>query len=78
MSCVAWQLTVWLVVFALSMGELSATALVVPPGTPPLSVRLLTLLHYGVEDRVAAICLAMTIASWAIGLAVIALLRRRA
>lgn len=47
------------VVFALSVGELSATAVVTPPGTPPLSVRLLSLLHYGVEDRVAAICLVL-------------------
>lgn len=50
---------VWLIAFAWSVGELSATALVVPPGTPPLSVRLLSLLHYGVEDRVAAICLVL-------------------
>ncbi|MEO0529033.1 MAG: ABC transporter permease subunit [Planctomycetota bacterium] len=51
----------WLVAFAWSIGELSATVLVVPPGTPPLSVRLLSLLHYGVEDRVAAICLVLVI-----------------
>lgn len=49
----------WCVGFALSLGELSATVLVVPPGTPPLSVRLLSLLHYGVEDRVAAIGLVL-------------------
>lgn len=49
----------WGVGFALSLGELSATVLVVPPGTPPLSVRMLSLLHYGVEDRVAAIGLVL-------------------
>lgn len=58
----------WLASFILSIGELSATSLVVPPGTPPLSVRLLSLLHYGVEDRVAAICLLLfamnLIAAW--------------
>ena len=45
----------WLVVFALSTGELAATILVMPPGPPTLTVRLFALLHYGVEDRVAAI-----------------------
>ena len=50
-------LVAWAIAFVLSVGELSATALVVPPGTPPLSVRLLSLLHYGVEDRVAAMSL---------------------
>lgn len=67
----------WLVAFALSVGELSATVLVVPPGTPPLSVRLLSLLHYGVEDRVAAICLVLVLGYAAIAAAVLWLLPRR-
>lgn len=45
----------WLVVFALSAGELAATVLVMPPGTPTLTIRLFQLLHYGIEDRVAAV-----------------------
>lgn len=61
----------WLVAFALSLGELSATVLVVPPGTPPLSVRMLSLLHYGVEDRVAAICLVL-IAGYVVAAAAVA------
>lgn len=69
---------VWLIVFAMSVGELSATVLCVPPGTPPLSVRLLSLLHYGVEDRVAAICLVLMLGALVIGGGVIALLTRRA
>jgi iron(III) transport system permease protein len=44
-------------VAVLSLGELSATLLVVPPGIEPLSVRLFSLLHYNVEDQVAAITL---------------------
>jgi iron(III) transport system permease protein len=43
--------------FALMSGELSATLLVTPPGVTTLSVRLFGLLHYGVDDRAAAICL---------------------
>lgn len=61
----------WLAAFAFSIGELSATVLVVPPGTPPLAVRLLSLLHYGVEDRVAAVSLVLVagVAILAAGLA---------
>lgn len=67
-------IAVWLVAFSLSLGELSATVLVVPPGTPPLSVRLLSLLHYGVEDRVAAISLVLLLVYVAIAAVVIRLL----
>lgn len=58
----------WMLAFGLSLGELSATALVVPPGTPPLSVRVLSLLHYGVEDQVAALSLFMILMSSLISL----------
>ncbi len=58
----------WMLAFGLSLGELSATALVVPPGTPPLSVRVLSLLHYGVEDQVAALSLFMVLVSSLISL----------
>ncbi|MEM8945693.1 MAG: ABC transporter permease subunit [Planctomycetota bacterium] len=42
-----------------SLGELAATLLVVPPGVSPLSVRIFGLIHYGAEDRVSALCLTM-------------------
>jgi iron(III) transport system permease protein len=41
----------------ISLGELSATILVVPPGFMPLSVHIFQLLHYNVQDQVAAITL---------------------
>jgi len=66
----------WLVALAVAVGELSATILVVPPGTPPLSVRVFSLLHYGVEDRVAAICLAMMAVYAGLTAAALALWRR--
>lgn len=44
-----------------SVGELSATLLVVPPGVTTLSTRIFGLLHYGAEDRVSAICLALAV-----------------
>jgi len=52
----------WLVACIVSMGDLSASILVIPPGSDPLSRRILGLLHAGVDDQVAAISLA----SWLI------------
>jgi iron(III) transport system permease protein len=40
-----------------SISDLAATLLVVPPGISPLSVRIFGLLHYGAEDQVCALCL---------------------
>ena len=44
-----------------SLGDLAATLLVVPPGVSPLSVRIFGLLHYGAEDRVSALCLMLVL-----------------
>ena len=51
----------WLIAFAIAIGELAATVLVMPPqrGATALSIQVFQLLHYGVDDRVAAICLVM-------------------
>ena len=49
----------WLVAVAVSLGDLAASILVVPPGITTLSIRIFGLLHYGVEDDVAGICLAL-------------------
>ncbi len=61
----------WLLAFAISLGELAASILVVPPGVTTLSIQIFGLLHYGIEDQVAAICLvelaviaAMVAAGW--------------
>ena len=45
------------VTFGLSVGELPATNLVVPPGVEMLSVRLWGLMHTGVESHLAAVVL---------------------
>ncbi len=65
----------WLVVFALSTGELAATILVMPPGPPTLTIRLFALLHYGVEDRVAAISIVFLAALSAVAAATVWLAR---
>ncbi len=51
------MLTAWLVAFAVSCGELSATILVVPAGITTVPIRVFRLLHTGVRNQVAAICL---------------------
>ena len=66
----------WLVGLAMSIGELAATVLVVPPGPTTISVRIFSLIHYGVDDRVASICLALVLGLVALTLAGVYLLPR--
>jgi len=51
-------LAAWLVAVALCWGDLSTTLLVLPPGVTTMASHIFNLLHYGVEDVVAADCLA--------------------
>jgi iron(III) transport system permease protein len=68
----------WLVSLAIAVGELAATIIVIPPQTSTmLSIRVFQLLHYGVDDRVAAICLVMAIGIAAMTGIAAALMRRR-
>ena len=66
----------WVVVFVLAMGDLAASILVVPPGVSTLSIRIFLLLHYGVEDRVAGICLTQVAALAGVAAAAIWIARR--
>jgi iron(III) transport system permease protein len=47
----------FLIMLVLTMGELSLTLLVVPPGVETLPVRIYNLMHYGAEETVAALSL---------------------
>lgn len=69
----------WLVGFAIAVGELAATILVMPPqrGATALSIQIFQSLHYGVDDRVAAICLVTVFATVALTGISAALLKRR-
>jgi iron(III) transport system permease protein len=49
--------TAWMAAMALTMGDLSASILVVPPGVSTVSLRVFGLLHAGVDDQVAGLCL---------------------
>ena len=55
-------------VFVVSMGELGATLLVVPPGGATLTLRIYNYLHYGASDVVAGLCLMMVLTTLLIGL----------
>ncbi len=69
----------WLVCLAVAVGELAGTILVMPPqrGATALSIQIFQLLHYGVDDRVAAICLVTVFAIAAVTGIAAALLKRR-
>lgn len=47
----------WLAALAVGTGDLAASILAVPPGVDLLSIRVFTLIHFGVTDRLAGICL---------------------
>ena len=51
------QIAAGLVGLAVACGELAATVLVMPPGRSGIGVHVFQLLHYGMDDRVAAISL---------------------
>ncbi len=50
-------LCAWLVGLAVAIGDLSTSILVVPPGITTLAIRIFGLVHFGVEDQLAALCL---------------------
>ena len=67
----------WLVAMAVALGDLAASVLVVPPGVTTLSIRLFGLLHYGVEDQVAGICLVQVVVFTAVAIVVGRIIRRK-
>jgi iron(III) transport system permease protein len=54
-------------VAALTMGELCATLLVIPPGQSTLVLRIYNYLHYGATDTVARLCLVLTLSVLIVG-----------
>ncbi len=56
---VRWRilLAAWLMSFVVAAGDLSASILVTPPGLFTAPVRVFGLLHAGVDDQVAGLCL---------------------
>jgi iron(III) transport system permease protein len=62
--------------FALSLGEVSATMPVAPPGATTLALRLYNYLHYGATASVASLALVLAAASAMAGLSLAVLLGR--
>ncbi|MCH8924136.1 MAG: ABC transporter permease subunit [Planctomycetes bacterium] len=48
----------WLVALAIALAEFGGSTMVYPPRATTLPIRLFDLMHYGVDDRLAGICLA--------------------
>jgi len=61
-------LAAWAIAFALGLSELPATNLATPPGVPPMSVVIWSLLHTGVESHLAGVALIMLLVVAAAGL----------
>ena len=55
----ALLLCAWLIGVILTLGDVTTSILTVPPGVTTAAIRIFGLMHYGVEDKLAAICLAM-------------------
>ena len=49
----------WFAAVVIAIGDLSASILVTPPGVSTIPIRVFGLLHAGVDDQVAGLCLAM-------------------
>jgi iron(III) transport system permease protein len=66
----SWRaiLAAWAVAFAIGLGELPATNLVTPPGVPPVSYVIWSLLHTGVESHLSGVALIMLAVVAAAGL----------
>jgi iron(III) transport system permease protein len=52
---------------ALTLGELGATLIVIPPGTGTLAIKIYNYLHFGAATEVAGLCLVMAAAALAAG-----------
>jgi iron(III) transport system permease protein len=65
-----------LVAFAVAASDLAATILVVPPGIMTLPIQIFNLIHGGVDDLVAGICLTLLAGYALIALAVVQLAKR--
>jgi iron(III) transport system permease protein len=47
--------------FVVALGELSASVLTEPPGITTLAIRIAQLVHYGVDDQLAGVCLLLAV-----------------
>lgn len=57
-------LVAWMILALISIGELSTTILVLPPGVTTLSMRLFEMLHFGMRHQDSGLCLALVCLGW--------------
>lgn len=67
----------WLLLFAVSVGELSCTILVLPPGVTTVSMRLFEMLHFGMRHQDSGLCCVLILLGWAISIILWAAQRSR-
>ncbi len=70
-------LLVWLILVVLSVGELSSTILVLPPGVTTLSMRLFEMLHFGMRHQDSGLCLLLLAVGWGVSAIVLKTLTDR-
>lgn len=67
----------WVLLFVLSVGELSCSLLVLPPGMTTLSKRLFEMLHFGMRHQDSALCGVLVLLGWAVSFVLQKTLRDR-
>jgi iron(III) transport system permease protein len=67
----------WLAAFAVAAGDLAWSLLVLPPGVDTIPRRVFGLVHAGVEEQVAGICLIVVLAYAVLAASILALSRSR-
>lgn len=67
----------WVLLFVLSLGELSCSILVLPPGVTTVSMRLFEMLHFGMRHQDSGICLVLVLLGWVVSLSLWKTLRER-
>lgn len=65
----------WLAALAISAGDLAATILTAPPGVTTIPIRVFGLLHAGVDDQAAGVCLAVVLITLLLAALIVWLLR---
>ncbi len=62
-------LVAWLLLAVLSVGELSCSILVLPPGVTTISMRLFEMLHFGMRHQDSGLCGVLLLLGWLVSLA---------
>lgn len=66
-----------LMVFLLTLGDVSVTLMTAPPGKEPFSIKIYNYLHYGASEMVSGFCMAVVIICLMVTLVLMVLLRMR-